>query len=374
MDRIIIITVALLNASNVTPHQIFESDCVDSPMSLVFLPLTRRRSCQYAVNRIGCDDPEWGQDISTHCPLTCTEETGVDYCTPNQCVDSSATCLYSVPKASLQESTKAAYRTCSDLLADHVSGAMRDFICQDPAVLTTCRETCEYCGAPIVTDAPTVSPSLSPSEELILGSELILDFDDADLYYMDPLDDYDYGYDVGWDFTSEDIFIEGLGWYDAVFSPGSGFEYGIVSEPNASFNLYGLPVEFTCLNGAFSLNSMYLNSAWDNDCPVVFTATKNDGTVVTTTIALSSMTQPEFIEFDGFDDLQYLRMETPNSLDTFVMDDLNLTILSECFVPQVNALHLENHGVLLEMKSQTSTNSRLSWPIYPVQKSQLDKL
>merc|ERR1739844_21938 len=112
--------------------------------------------------------------------------------------------------------------------------------------------------------------------------------------------------------------------------------------------------------GSFNLDSMHMTSAWDNNCLVVLTGIKIDGSQVTTTITLTSMTDPELYEFEQFDDLQYFKLETPHDGDITVIDDMVLTITNPCFVPDMSTL--SRNKILDKLEDRRTIDSLLAWP------------
>jgi len=78
------------------------------------------------------------------------------------------------------------------------------------------------------------------------------------------------GIDTGGSYTQIQNGYSGLNWnnFNAVsvnFVPGTGYQYGVVSQPNGAFNGSGQDAQFSAPSGTFTLISAYMTAAFQNE-------------------------------------------------------------------------------------------------------------
>jgi len=130
--------------------------------------------------------------------------------------------------------------------------------------------------------------------------------------------------------------------------PGSGYEYGTHSQPNAGFNGYSDPMTMSCPGGKFSLISTWMTPAWDDGLVVKLDGWENGSLKVTRSFTLPDTQTKTFFDsqLSDFKDLDSLVL----SSDTHtVLDDITIEISKDCTVipqeadPKVDA----NAGIAL---------------------------
>ncbi len=178
---------------------------------------------------------------------------------------------------------------------------------------TSCRETCEVCG-----DGETVS----------------IDFDEngdhTAPYYRDDL------------FLDNFWSIRGVNVH-----PGSGYDYGTISQPLAGFNGYADPMTMSCPGGKFSLKSLWMTPAWENGLEVTLDGYENGLLKTTFTVTLTDTTQATFFEshLNGFKGLDSLTITTNPS--HVAIDDITVEIHSPCTVtPRVASAPDSNAAIM----------------------------
>ncbi len=165
--------------------------------------------------------------------------------------------------------------------------------CARESFYSTCRDACNMCSKP-----------------------LTINFDDgswdAALYFHD-------------DIMLDNFFsIHGPNVH-----PGSGYEYGTISQPLVGFNGYSNPMSIICPSGKFSLISTYMTPAWNDYTPVTLEGYRDDVLKAALTVTLSTTTNSTYFEseFSAFKDLDRLTFSSPSHT---VVDDLTIKISSEC--------------------------------------------
>ncbi len=223
----------------------------------------KRRRCKWAIN-------------AKACPQTC------DKCEDFGCED------YPLP---FRLNGRGRQWTCEELASKPQS--IIDAKCATHKFFTTCRDTCEKCGAG--------------------GEEVLVDFDEGTSqmasYYRSDITMSNWWYQRGKE-----------------RNPGTGFAYGINSDPNCAFNGWGNDMEMTCSSGSFNLNSMYL-TAGRNSNTIIVTGYVNGGGTVTKTV--NGVVSPkQFVEFPDFQNLNRVVIGTTN--DFAIVDDMTLEFLTPC--------------------------------------------
>lgn len=315
-----------------------DTECIDSPLPFIHTGNTIPRTCEFVGDNFSDCTPE----ASSHCPSTCDE------CSTYMCLDSVSTFVYNNQ-----------FLTCSTVAS--LPPTLQELVCAAVSLASTCRATCDYC--PNTTVPSSIPPSSPPSVASTYFNYIDINFDEASLDFGD-FDDYGYYYDISlYDYYHPDIMLLNFGYYPGHLSPGTGYEYGVITPLNAGFNKYGDPVVIQCLGGSFYIESMWLTSAWQDDAPVDFFGTKNDGTIVSFSLTLSP-TMPMFVdgEFDDFTDLATLLIDTPREGDIAVIDQMQIGITEQC--DMTDSFEEDEEGVMglnsnksLRKKSHSNKNS-----------------
>lgn len=299
--------------STLSVVHIIEIECVDSPFKLIHSGDVIPRPCSVAKSLFGCTS-----EVSSHCPWVC------DSCSAYKCSDSSAVASNNGDTFECSSFT--------DLTQEEL-----DIYCDNGGILATCRSTCNYCEvAPSYTPSyvPSLAPSYTPSPT-VLGF-VNMNFDENELDLDTLFDDYGY-YDLDYtpySYFHPDLVLNNFGFYPGHASPDTGYYYGVITPQNVAFNEYGDPATMECPGGSFSIESMWVTSAWLPDAPVGFYGLKSDGSTVSFSVVLPTIDSPVFVdgEFDDFTDLIYFTIDTPREGDVAAMDDFNLSITEPCMV------------------------------------------
>lgn len=400
------ISIALTSFVILASNALVRAECIDSPLKMIPAGGTTAQNCEDLVNNV----PFCTIEIASHCPLSCNA------CAEFECSDSDATFIYNEGE-----------RICSN--AQSVPPQLMAQVCQVTRLAKTCRGVCNYCTVStavpsidissmpsmgptvspssvpsdestfMISTGPTVSQSSAPSEESssmpsmspsissvpsnppsvtpTLVTNIDMNFDEAGLDCDGPFDDYDYSYyyddddddDCGnLDYYHTDITLVNFGYYSGHLSPGTGYDYGVVTPDNVSYNQFGDPAVIECHSGSFYIESMWINSAWQPNAPVDFIGIKNDGTTLDFSITLPNTTVPIKLDsvFDDFTDLDSLVINTPRDGDVAVIDGIQLGITGPCdmtFDFMASTEEEDEHNVF--GKTSTTVSRPNFSPIYP---------
>jgi hypothetical protein len=124
------------------------------------------------------------------------------------------------------------------------------------------------------------------------------------------------GYD-GFDWHGVDVIVD-------TFHPGTGYQYGVVSGPNAAFDDGGFGATFYVASGTFTLNSAYFTGAYYNQ-NVTVKAYNGDTLVDTVTFAVSD-TSPTLETFNwaGITTVNWKGSSTVHYQSQIVVDNLTV--------------------------------------------------
>jgi len=113
---------------------------------------------------------------------------------------------------------------------------------------------------------------------------------------------------------------------------GTGYDYGMISDPNIGFNGWGKSMDMICPGGAFSLISMWMTPAWENGLVVYLEGYAGGDLKAIFSVTLASTAVPGFFEAElaSFTELDTLTIIT--SASQVVVDDMTIKFISPCDV------------------------------------------
>jgi hypothetical protein len=77
----------------------------------------------------------------------------------------------------------------------------------------------------------------------------------------------------------------------------SGYYFGVISESNAAFNLYGSDLFITSTGADFDFNGAWFTAAWIEDLPLTINAYDGGVLIDTASLILSKLT-PQWLDFN----------------------------------------------------------------------------